>query len=281
MNSSKSSSILGTLNNQSQNDNDGVLHQRKRKRPSYVCTNCKKRKVKCDKQLPCNNCVKANIATTCVFSKTPSAKATTNEPPRKKLSNATEENPTYQTTKCHSQPKSKPVTDIEKEMEFLKSKILEMEVLLKVQSDYHVNSSHRRVETSRPQSLLDIKLESLKRNLITKKPGRVSYYGAFTSLTTCASNLSMRTLLVFASFFDKERNAYKLVHGKAPYIPALINATVDENEFIKRVELELLPIVEVLSQRSLYFGSRLNDLLYNGFVDMPHVSELFILNIPT
>ncbi|GMG30412.1 unnamed protein product [Ambrosiozyma monospora] len=199
------------------------------------------------------------------------------QPPRKRRTNAnaTKKNPTNRTTEGPSKSKFKPAVDIERELEFLKSKILEMEVIMKQQNDSHVNCPNRHVETTRPQSILDIKLESLKTNLIGKKPGRVSYYGAFMGISSCASNLSVKTLFVFTSFFDKERNAYKLEHGKPPYIPALINATVDKDEFIKRVELELLPIVEVLSQRSLYFGSRLNDLLYNGFVDMPHVSELF------
>ncbi|GMG25591.1 unnamed protein product [Ambrosiozyma monospora] len=269
MDNSKTSSVL--TNNRSQ---DGVLHQRKRHRPSYVCTNCKKRKVKCNKQSPCNNCVKANIAATCEFPETqPPSSPPLPQLPRKRRTNATKKNPTNRTTEGHSKSKFKPAVDIERELEFLKSKIIEMEVIMKQQNDSHVNSPNRHVETTRPQSILDIKLESLKTNLISKKPGRVSYYGAFIGMSNCASNLSVK--VVFSSFFDKERNAYKLEHGKSPYIPALINATVDKDEFIKRVELELLPIVEVLSQRFLYFGSRLNDLLYNGFVDMPHVSELF------
>nr|QLG19147.1 transcription factor MRR1 [Candida parapsilosis] len=42
-------------------------HQRRRKRPSLVCTNCKKRKIKCDRQLPCSNCVKARGNIQCCY----------------------------------------------------------------------------------------------------------------------------------------------------------------------------------------------------------------------
>lgn len=40
---------------------------KKRKRPSYVCTNCKKKKIRCDKDLPCGQCVRAECASSCVF----------------------------------------------------------------------------------------------------------------------------------------------------------------------------------------------------------------------
>lgn len=40
---------------------------RRRKRPSSVCINCKKRKIKCDRQLPCSNCVKARGNIQCCY----------------------------------------------------------------------------------------------------------------------------------------------------------------------------------------------------------------------
>lgn len=36
-------------------------------RPSMVCVNCKKRKVKCDKKSPCYRCIKANLTDSCVY----------------------------------------------------------------------------------------------------------------------------------------------------------------------------------------------------------------------
>ncbi|RLV95944.1 Multidrug resistance regulator 1 [Spathaspora sp. JA1] len=42
----------------------------KRKRPSLVCSSCKKKKIKCDKQLPCNNCIKSKCAESCAYDKT-------------------------------------------------------------------------------------------------------------------------------------------------------------------------------------------------------------------
>lgn len=41
--------------------------KKKRLRSVVVCTHCRKRKIKCDKQLPCSNCVKVNIGSTCTY----------------------------------------------------------------------------------------------------------------------------------------------------------------------------------------------------------------------
>lgn len=41
--------------------------RKKRLRPVVVCTHCRKRKIKCDKQTPCFNCVKVNLADSCTY----------------------------------------------------------------------------------------------------------------------------------------------------------------------------------------------------------------------
>ncbi|CAI5758845.1 unnamed protein product [Candida verbasci] len=46
-----------------------VNHQptRKRKRPSLVCTNCRRKKVKCNRESPCSNCVKSKCPNSCIY----------------------------------------------------------------------------------------------------------------------------------------------------------------------------------------------------------------------
>lgn len=41
--------------------------RKKRSRPVVVCTHCRRRKIKCDKQLPCSNCVKIGMGASCVY----------------------------------------------------------------------------------------------------------------------------------------------------------------------------------------------------------------------
>lgn len=40
---------------------------RKRLRLTVVCESCKRKKIKCDKQVPCNSCVKAKLSSSCVY----------------------------------------------------------------------------------------------------------------------------------------------------------------------------------------------------------------------
>ncbi|KAG5419293.1 CTA4 [Candida metapsilosis] len=40
---------------------------RKRNKPTFVCTNCRRRKIRCDRKTPCSSCVKLNIGYTCVY----------------------------------------------------------------------------------------------------------------------------------------------------------------------------------------------------------------------
>jgi hypothetical protein len=39
------------------------VSQKKRRRPALACEQCRRRKIKCDRNMPCNHCTKAKIAT--------------------------------------------------------------------------------------------------------------------------------------------------------------------------------------------------------------------------
>nr|QEO75699.1 MRR1 [Candida tropicalis] len=59
----------GGANQQGNNTNNGQSgdQTKKRKRISSVCTNCRRRKIKCNREYPCSNCVKAKRQTSCVY----------------------------------------------------------------------------------------------------------------------------------------------------------------------------------------------------------------------
>ena len=40
---------------------------KKTSRPSFVCTNCRRRKVKCDRKVPCTRCMKSGLTQTCTY----------------------------------------------------------------------------------------------------------------------------------------------------------------------------------------------------------------------
>lgn len=40
---------------------------RKRRRPAYSCTECRRRKVRCDRSMPCGQCTAQKVASLCVY----------------------------------------------------------------------------------------------------------------------------------------------------------------------------------------------------------------------
>lgn len=46
---------------------DTMLSRKKRNRISLVCCNCKERKIKCDRKLPCSTCIKSSLVSTCRY----------------------------------------------------------------------------------------------------------------------------------------------------------------------------------------------------------------------
>ncbi|KAK6204450.1 uncharacterized protein RJT21DRAFT_111024 [Scheffersomyces amazonensis] len=57
-------------NSTSNNNNDPLSDEKvtkKRRRLTLVCDNCKKRKIKCNKQLPCDSCIKSSMSHLCAY----------------------------------------------------------------------------------------------------------------------------------------------------------------------------------------------------------------------
>ncbi|GMG26300.1 unnamed protein product [Ambrosiozyma monospora] len=77
-----------------------------------------------------------------------------------------------------------------------------------------------------------------------------------------------------AKFMDFERDAWKRLHGAPVYLNGLINAPVTENDIVVRVT-EILPFCDQLYGRLDYFQTKMNNLLYNGCIDMVYVIERF------
>lgn len=50
---------------------DSAVPIRRRNKPTLVCNNCKRRKVKCDRKIPCTSCVKVNCGFTCSYEARP------------------------------------------------------------------------------------------------------------------------------------------------------------------------------------------------------------------
>ncbi|CUM48460.1 uncharacterized protein AC631_01079 [Debaryomyces fabryi] len=42
-------------------------HPKKRNKPTLVCTRCKRRKIKCNRELPCSSCINSNVGSECTY----------------------------------------------------------------------------------------------------------------------------------------------------------------------------------------------------------------------
>ncbi|EDN92242.1 hypothetical protein SS1G_08105 [Sclerotinia sclerotiorum 1980 UF-70] len=51
-------------------------HERRRRRPAVSCSFCRRRKIKCNREVPCSNCVRSSIAANCVYDKFPTPSRT-------------------------------------------------------------------------------------------------------------------------------------------------------------------------------------------------------------
>ncbi|GME74461.1 unnamed protein product [Ambrosiozyma monospora] len=304
--------------------NSNPARTRKRNRPSFVCSNCRRKKIKCDKQSPCHNCVRAKIADSCQYAipslghlfqgndqETDPDSVLNGEIPN--ISSTTRSvglqipsvdplAPLPQQLQPPAQEQQQeigiitPVTTIHSEMEDMRAKIISLENMLKqrtsvssnspresisstplskVNSNSSSNPHPQRQKKQKLEGILNLKLDSLKRYKIAQKPSRTTYYGPFSTFASIGSKTSATTFMIFANFLESERNAYKDIHGKAPYMPTLLNARVEKKDVLEKIENDVLPHCNALFSRISYFRSNLNDLLYNGFIDMPYVMERF------
>ncbi|GMG28349.1 unnamed protein product [Ambrosiozyma monospora] len=269
------------------NKNSNPTGTRKRNRPSFVCSNCRRKKIKCDKQSPCHNCVKAKIDNSCQYG-IPSEDHL--------LQRNDQTNDKLETAPTLNENTPSPATTIHSEMEEMRAKIISLENLLKERTNASLNSprenislisssmgnidissnSHtQRQKKQKLEGILNLKLDSLKRYKIAQKPSRTTYYGPFSTFASIGSKTSATTVMMFANFLESERNAFKDLHGKAPYMPMILNARVEKKKVLETIENDILPHCNALFSRISYFRSNLNDLLYNGFVDMPYIMERF------
>ncbi|GMG26302.1 unnamed protein product [Ambrosiozyma monospora] len=56
------------MDNFSGNSRSTKVKKPRKIRQSFVCSNCKRKKIKCDRQLPCHNCVNSNLTDSCHYS---------------------------------------------------------------------------------------------------------------------------------------------------------------------------------------------------------------------
>lgn len=140
---------------------------RKRNKPTFVCTNCRRRKIRCDRKTPCSSCVKLNIGYTCVYDT--SWKAGVAD---------------LNTTNAGPQRLSITIQEME-EMEYLRARVNELEnVLLQHEQKAeesipeNTNKPYLRIQSIAPPET------SVSANPVVNPDDTLNFYTGYTPLYT-------------------------------------------------------------------------------------------------
>ncbi|GME82057.1 unnamed protein product [Ambrosiozyma monospora] len=275
---------------------------KKRNRRTLVCSNCRRRKIKCDKQIPCHNCVKSHKAETCKYTTERNTDAEEDQTTGIRESTKRQRTGVSLLTEDHEeqllQQQAEPVQrsfgkSDQTEVERLQLKINQLQALLN-----SANTTNRSTKSSRSpmngfngdsktpdirspsntSNILDMKLQALKPVTIIMENRNISYHGPLSHFRMTDSS----HILIKRFISKRQQQKKKIQSPGSPYVAEksaslrkLLNADIDEDDLIKRFELQLLPHYDALLSRIKYFGSYLNDLLYNGIFDMSMVVGLF------
>ena len=97
-------------------------HKVSRNKPSLSCTNCRKRKTKCDRKQPCSACVKKiNLSYTCAYDTPPKQFAINSDTPQRNIQHASVTN---------LKPLMMLRTQFNKKLARLRKRIIELETSL-------------------------------------------------------------------------------------------------------------------------------------------------------
>ncbi|GMG26298.1 unnamed protein product [Ambrosiozyma monospora] len=298
----RESNISQFSNGQSPNidDQDGI-GLRKRSRNSFVCSNCKKKKIKCDRQSPCSNCVKSKIQSSCIY-QNPNKKP---HPPSQLSSHSStsfliNRFPPYQSpslpmqgqvTQRLSNQRGTPIPDsspssedqqLKDELQEIKNQIRSLEELLKQKNNlsYAPASTFQR-ESSEPKltSIMDFKIKE-KTNVVIRKASRTGYYGPLSLVAHVCNHTSPSRASIFIKFLQKERVAFKQLRKKKPItnLNPLETQTSPNDALNEEIERFFFGQFDAILERFGFFDDQLNKFLYGGMFDMNVIGET-ILNL--
>ncbi|GME73763.1 unnamed protein product [Ambrosiozyma monospora] len=175
-------------------------------RQSFVCSNCKRKKIKCDKQFPCHNCVKAKLTDTCRYSILPtdcpdprpvnhSPAHPRNVPYPQQQQEQLKEPPSppqqqhvfgSEASSSSSSVKNSPAdTMLKSELDVLKQKIVGLENVLRTNMSRSASTNETLIDEP---GILDMKLETLKSFMISQKASRTSFYGPLSPFFTLSKS---------------------------------------------------------------------------------------------
>lgn len=266
----------------------GVIKpKRHRDRASVVCSACKKKKIKCDRQKPCSNCIKASSINSCNFNYevkrsdtndiqiieggvsdindiSPSSGITNNN------SNYSNTNTIISNIKPWTYP-MKPSYSEAPQSPSSQNKMLH----------FSLDSHNDGENLTGKSSIFDIKFDLHTNHLIFRKPSRT-----FTSMEVLSTYikqdklLSIKFILSFKEMLKKESKLWKAKNFRKNFdiCDTYFGDTkvdCDNKELNTLVEKMICNNYYAILERLSYFQTELNKILFNSYIPMGVIQLIF------
>ncbi|KAG7844642.1 hypothetical protein KL941_003382 [Ogataea angusta] len=277
--------------------------QKRRNRPSFVCINCKKKKIKCDKRLPCSNCLKSHLAESCHYRHSPAkhlplknnvGRGTSFEGQAALQSGAlTQQLPLFSSYSSNRSSNGSSDFEVLREPRSLTTSQREGPSLqidveeLKTKVDFLEEALRNKNEQMRPDNLaldnetdgsssvFSMKSRKLKLNCIYAKKSRFLVFG-FASFRTSIAHQKELTFFLhqFVDRLTQERKHWKNSR-KIPSKSTIFGLKGDEERFAQEIEAKVLCHYTAMLDLIDYFDQHLNNFLMNQLIDIIQVKSHF------
>lgn len=225
-------------------------HQRNRL--TVVCTNCKARKIKCDRKEPCQNCIKSSLISSCCY-----VREKSDNHQKRNNENEHPNNESLLGVNCDS-----------------------VETLINNGSSPSDVDSNASTIRHNEKSILDIKCEIVERRYVFLKPSRTQLRNLYADAYVREEHTLVNTfILPFKNLLNSARKRWKSKNFDKNF--DLFNFNYNRNSQINNdylnstIERLICENYNAVLERLSYFQKELNKILFNSYIPMGVVQLIF------
>lgn len=207
-----------------------------RNRPSFVCTNCRHRKIKCDKGNPCKHCICLGIGDTCQYV----------VPDLSHL--------------LMPQGETTPEAELQSEMDTLKRHLSELESKVR---------RYRANRTDQGASILDLKFPKFKKTTLQVGSEHQRFFGGMSGNPMTGNSRYSDFRDSLKGFLENETENWRHLHPVEVDTVELLYTKSSEKDVLEEASELLLPNVSAYIERFKYVEKHREFLSFLGFVSMP------------
>lgn len=218
-------------------------------RPSLVCTNCRRRKVGCDKLQPCTRCVKSNLAFSCRY-----------------------------TTTNNDNGISKPISPINKE--FSQQRRLDNSLCTAKTIDIkHLSADTTQQNTRQNNIFFNYRSLAFKKPSFTEdKDHNITYCSPLSDESTFNNNkpfVKFESMFPYLDDLKEETRRQKEENELSSREILILNTVFNEAEVLGFINNFIIPNFEAINERIYYFNSDLKTGPFNSFLPVLTIYKKF------